>query len=107
MAENIYNFDEKGFLIGTGSASKRTVTQESLNSGRILGASQDGNREFISLRACICAYQTFLPPTLIYKGESNDLQSSWVEDLEENEVAYFAATESGWTSDSLGVQWLE
>ena len=83
------------------------MTLESLRSGRVLGASQDGSREFISILACICADTTFLPPTLIYQGKSNDLQSSWVEDVKEEEVAYFAATDSGWTKDALGVQWLE
>jgi len=82
-------------MIGMGSAVKRTVTKESLDSGRLLGASQDGSREFISLLACICADTTFLPPTLIYQGISNDLQSSWVEDVGENETAYFATTDSG------------
>jgi hypothetical protein len=83
------------------------MTREALESGQILGASQDGNREFISLLACISANGSFLPPTLIYKGDSNDLQDSWIEDFNESEVAYFAASSSGWTSDSLGLQWLE
>ena len=46
---------------------------------------------------------TFLLPTLIYQGKSNDLQSSWVEDVKEEEVAYFAATDSGWIKDTLEV----
>src|SRR5437763_520165 len=95
-AENIYNFDAKGFLVGLGSATKRIMTRAALDSGRILGASQDGNREFISLLACICADNTYLPPTLIYQDNSHDLQDSWLEDLEESEVAYFAASNSGW-----------
>ena len=107
MADNIYNFDERGFLIGMGSATKCTVTLESLRSSRVLGASQDGGHEFISILACICADTTFLPPTLIYQGKSNDLQSSWVKDVKEEEVAYFAATDSGWTKDALEVQWLK
>jgi len=46
---------------------------------------------------------TFLPPTLIYQGKSNDLQSTWIEDVKEEEVAYFAMIDSGWTKDALGV----
>lgn len=43
--ENIYNFDEKGFLIGVGVTSVRVITHEELRSGEIIGASQDGNRK--------------------------------------------------------------
>jgi DDE superfamily endonuclease len=72
-----------------------------------MGAAQDGCREFISLLACICADGTKLPSTLIYKGESHDLLSSWVEDLKEGDQAYFASTKNGWSCDQLGLQWLQ
>ena len=106
-ADNLYNWDEKGFLLGQASASKRVMSREALKGGKILGACQDGSREFISLLACISADGTSLPPTLIYQGESHDLMDSWVEDFKDSEVAYFAASNSGWSSDSLGLQWLE
>ena len=102
-ADNIYNFDEKGFLIGMGSASKHTVTQELLNNSQVLRASQNSSHKSISLLAYMCTDQIFLLLTLLYKGESNNFQSSWVKDLKKNEIAYFAM-ESNWTSDSLRVQ---
>ena len=68
---------------------------------------QDGSREFISILAYICADGTHGPPTLIYQGKSFDLQLSWVEDIDQKEEAYFAALVNGWTTNSLGVQWLE
>ena len=71
---NIYNFDEKGFLIGLFKIFKRIVTIEHLKNKKTLRASQNSNREFISLIACICADNTFLPPALIYKGENNELR---------------------------------
>src|ERR1700742_3895824 len=79
---NIYNFDEKGFLIGISRSTKRIVSREALKSRRIIGASQDGNREFITLIALICADGSYLPPALIYKGESKDLQDSWLENFD-------------------------
>jgi len=42
-AENLYNWDEKGFIIGLTSATKRIMSIEALQSGRIKGACQDGN----------------------------------------------------------------
>jgi hypothetical protein len=105
-AENIYNWDEKGFIIGISNVVKRIISKEALKSGRVRFAQQDGSREFISLLACICADGTHLPPALIYKGESHDLQVSWVEDLGDD-TAYFAASSNGWSCDSLGLDWLE
>jgi hypothetical protein len=54
-AENIYNFDEKGFIIGFGRSLKRIITLEALKSGRVTKSKQDGSREFISCLACISA----------------------------------------------------
>ena len=42
-----------------------------------------------------------------YQGKSFDLRSSWVEDVDEKEEAYFAALITGWINNSLGIQWLE
>ncbi|PMD26311.1 hypothetical protein NA56DRAFT_733159 [Hyaloscypha hepaticicola] len=83
IAGNIYNWDEKGFLIGLAHTLKRIMTKKLYNSGRIISAAQDGSREFISLLASICADGTALPPALIYKGASGDLQDTWLEDLNE------------------------
>ena len=94
-ADNIYNVNEKGFLIGQASASKCIMTRTAFESGRILGARQDGSREFISLIAYICANQTAILLCLIYKGESHDLMDSWIEYLHEKDLAYFAASDSG------------
>jgi DDE superfamily endonuclease len=105
--ENMYNWDEKGFILGLAHAVKRIMSLYALKLGRIMGASQDGSREFISLLACIYADGTKLPPALIYKGESADLLDSWVADFSEGDEAYFAATSNGWTCDSLGLQWLQ
>ena len=37
--ENIYNFDEKGFMIGVGQAVKHIMTKKELRSGEIIGPS--------------------------------------------------------------------
>ncbi len=54
-AENIYNFDEKGFLIGFSRSLKRIMARAALESGRIMKSKQDGSHEFISILACISA----------------------------------------------------
>jgi len=95
-------------LIGLTRSTKRIVSREALESGRLLGASQDGSRDFITLIASICADGTHLPPALIYQSESGDLQDSWLEDFDgKKESAYFASSEKGWSNEVLGLQWLE
>jgi hypothetical protein len=54
-ADNIYNFDKKGFLMGFGRTLKRIMTIEALKAGRITKSKQDGSREFISILATISA----------------------------------------------------
>ena len=76
----MYNWDEKGFLIGTASATQRILTLEALLSKRITHANQDGNREFITLLACISALGIALPPAIIYQSDSGSLQDTWIED---------------------------
>jgi hypothetical protein len=105
--ENMYNWDEKGFLLGLAQTLKRIMTLHAVKSGKIMGASQDGSREFLSLLACICADGTKLPPLLIYKGESYDLLDTWVEDYNEGDDACFASSANGWSCDELGLQWLQ
>ena len=100
----MYNVDEKGFLIGFSRTKKRIVSLESLKEKRITGASQDGNREFITLIASICADGSHLPPALIYKGESYDLQDTWLDEFDDStHHAFFACSKNGWSDDTLGL----
>ena len=83
------------------------MTREALNRGRLKSTIYDSNREFITIHATICSDGTSLLAGLIYKGITGDLQSSWVDDFQPEDTAYFAATANGWTCNTLGVQWLE
>ena len=64
--ENTYNMDEKGFLIGVLQKTKRVWSK----STEIRGASQDGNREWITIVATICMDESFLPPVRIMQSKS-------------------------------------
>jgi len=70
--------DEKGFLIGLLQKTRRVFSLKHSDSGKLLGAGQDGNREWITLIATICMDGTFLPPALIYQAVSGNLQDSWL-----------------------------
>ena len=67
---------------------------------------QDGSREFILLLAYVNALGVKGLACILYQGTSQDLQSSWVEDLDEEYPAFFGSTEKGWTNDAMGLEWL-
>lgn len=93
--------DEKGFLIGVLQKTRRVVYKHT----EIMGTGQDGNREWITVMATTCIGGSYLPPTVIYQGATNNLQDSYLDDFETEEV-YFAFSPTGWTNDTVGFSWL-
>jgi hypothetical protein len=75
---NCYNMDEKGFLIGHLQKVKRIFPKALMKKQKLLGAGQDGSREWITLLATICADGSSLPPALIYKAVQVENQASGV-----------------------------
>ena len=65
---NMYNMDEKGIFVGRTNRSKRAFSKASLDKKERTAALQDGNREWVTLLACVCASGEALPPALIYQG---------------------------------------
>jgi hypothetical protein len=106
--QNCYNMDEKGFLIGHLQKAKRIFPKALMKQQRLLGSGQDGSREWITLVATICADGSSLPPALIYKASTGDLQDSWLQNYDPSEhPCWFASSPNGWTNDELGVSWLQ
>ena len=105
---NCYNMDEKGFLIGHLQKVKRIFPKALVRTQKLLGSGQDGARNWITLVATICADGSSLPPALIYKAVSGDLQDTWLQDYKPDEhPCWFASSPNGWTSDELGLSWLK
>jgi hypothetical protein len=105
-AENIYNWDKKGFLISLVLKIKRIISRQSHKEGKLQGVIQNRSQEFITLLACICANMTALSTVLIYQGKSQDLINTWLNDLEEYNIIYFASSKKGWSSDMYSMAWL-
>jgi len=82
LPENMYNMDEKGFLIGRLQKTQRVFTKDLYKQGKLVGVGQDGSREWITVVATICADGTSLSPTLIYKAVSSNLRDTWLDDFE-------------------------
>jgi hypothetical protein len=67
---NTYNMDEKGFFVGITTRSKRVFSKAVWQAKLRMVAIQDGNREWITLLACVCGDGEALPPALIYDGKA-------------------------------------
>ena len=106
--KHTYNMDEKGFIIGAVGRQKRIFSKRLFKKKQFKQMLQDGNREWISLLACVCADGTALPPALIYAADSKNIQDTWVEDVKVGEhMAFFGVSGSGWSNDGLGLAWLQ
>jgi hypothetical protein len=105
--EDIYNMDEKGFLIRMLVKGLRVFLKQKYATGGLKQRLQDGNREWITLIACICADGTALLPGLIYQAVTGNIQDSWLQDFDPKlYTCFLASSPSGWTNDELGYAWL-
>src|SRR5258706_16402896 len=67
---------------------------------------QAGSREFISVLASIYADGTALPAALIYKGPTNSLQDTWMQDVGPDDEVFFTSSSNGWSSNEFGLDYL-
>ena len=107
LAGDTYNMDEKGFMIGMISRSKRIFDRPLWDSHTVRQVIQDGNRDWVSLIACICADGTCLDPALVYTSTVNNIRDTWLEDFHADQhQAFFTASENGWSNNQIGLAWL-
>jgi hypothetical protein len=88
--------DEKGFIISIVQKQKRVFTHKYFKSGRLIGAAQDGNREWVTVVSTVCQDNTYLPPYIIYQALSGNIQDTWLNDYNPGkQECYFASTPKG------------
>jgi hypothetical protein len=104
---NMYNMDEKGCMLGILTRSKRVFSKRLYEEGKIKAHIQDGNREWITLLACICADGSALAPALIYQSDSGSIQDTWLQALMPEDQVYISSSPSGWTNNDIGLSWLK
>ena len=101
LAEDIYNFDETGFQMGQISPSM--VVTASDRQGRPKQI-KPTNTAWVTLIQGVCADGTASPPPfIIFQGKEFNL--SWFEGLPP--TWSFALSPNGWTSNEIGLQWLQ
>jgi len=103
-----YNMDEKGILLGIITRTKRIFSRQEYERKAVRQAIQDGNRECISILACICADGSALDPALIYEAGLEGLLLGWIEDINPEEYsAFITSSLSSWINNEIGLTWLE
>ena len=100
--DDVFNFDETGFLMGMISTQLVVTGSERRNRPRAI---QPGDREWVTAIVGVNAAGWAIPPYIIFAGkmhlstwyEGNDIPSDWV----------IALSDNGWTTDLLGLDWLK
>jgi hypothetical protein len=89
------------------SKQKRVLPKQLYEEGGLRQFIQDGNQEWITVLACICADGSALDPALIYQSAGETIQDTWLEDYNPQiHRVHISSSPSGWTSDRLGFQWV-
>lgn len=103
-----YNMDEKGFMIGVTGRTKHVFSKRMWMKGEVTASIQDGNRDWQTLIACVCADGSVLPPGLIYKSKKSEVKSDWVAEIKPGvHSVMVTASASGWSNGDIGLAWLE
>lgn len=99
LAENVYNMDETGVILGNLGSLKVLVGKEELRNYR--GASSQ--RTLITAVECISAAGRCLNPLVIWPA--NTLRNNWT--THETPGWHFACTDSGYTNNNVNLYWMQ
>jgi hypothetical protein len=98
--EDIFNFDETGFMMGMIATSKVVTSSDTV--GRAITI-QPGNRDWTTVIEGINAMGWAIPPYVILAAKVH--QSGWYHNLPPDWA--IAVSDNGWTNDELGFEWLK
>jgi hypothetical protein len=99
--------DEKGFMIGILGRTKRVFSKSVWVKKGVRAPIQDGNREWITVLACVCADGLALLPSIIYQAKNRAIRDTWVAAIESGEHSvHVSSSPSGWTNNDIGLSWL-
>ncbi|KAK7928782.1 hypothetical protein PG985_005780 [Apiospora marii] len=99
--EDIYNFDETGFLMGQISSEMVVTTSDRRGRPR---AVQQGSREWVTVIQGVGSSGYAIPPYIIFAGKTH--LSSWYENSPLPKDWVIAITKNGWTTNERGEDWI-
>lgn len=96
---NVYNMDESGFALGASQSSRALVNIRDASSWKQIGNRQ----EWVTAIECVSASGVAIPSLLIFKAKHTN--TGWIPAQAPPDWR-FLTSNSGWTSDSHGYEWL-
>jgi len=97
----IFNMDEKGFLMGLASRAK-VLCRRGRRNPRVM---HDGKRELVTVIEAVGGDGSAMSLFVINKGAGHYM--GWYKNLTEKEGKYqFSYSPKGWTDDQLALEWL-
>jgi hypothetical protein len=100
--DDIWNFDETGFIMGKIQPKKVVTTAERRGRPKLV---QPGNREWVTVIEAVSAEGQSIPPFIIVKGKKH--LRSWYEGSTLPVDWAITLSENGWTNNKLGLDWLK
>ena len=100
--DDMYNFDETGFMMGMHNSSAVVTASDRRSKPKSL---QQGNREWVTSVVCVSAAGWAIPPFIIFQGKYH--LSTWYKEESLPKDWVIAVSDNGWTTNELGVKWLE
>jgi len=100
--DDIYNFDETGFMMGMISSQTIVTGSETYGKRKRI---QPGNREWVTAIICIGATGWAIPPFVIFAGKVQI--SSWYENELVPRDWIIEVSPNGWTNNKLAIAWLK
>lgn len=102
LNENIWNMDEKGFIIGFGKP-ETIIVPTSCRKQRF--CAHDATRESVTMVECVSATGEYCSPLVIYSGKVHILD--WHRNYEKREGWLWGTSDKGVTNEHLSLAWLE
>lgn len=99
--EDIYNFDETGFMMGVISTGMVVTSSDGRAKAKTI---QPGNREWVTVVQAISSVGYAVPPYVIVAGKNH--LDSWYDETELLPYWRTGVSQNGWTTNELAMDWI-
>ena len=100
--DDIYNFDETGFMMGMICAGMVVTTSDGRGKAKL---AQPGNREWATVIQGVNALGWAIPPFIILAAQYH--LANWYTECDLPADWRIATTDNGWTTNAVGLDWIK
>ena len=102
VEEDIYNFDETGFMMGIIFPGMVVTTSDGRGKAKL---AQPGNREWATVIQGVNAQGWAIPPFIILAAQYH--LANWYRECDLPDDWRIATTDNGWTTNEVGLDWIK